>query len=187
MKTLYSFFIILLVLSCKGNQEADVKTAPTHTTSSTADEANSKDLNETSSTSEVTFNDQLYDTVYDAYLNVKGALVNTNGKVAQEKAVLLSQAVEGVSAISDTTRKAIKTIIAESDVKKQRAAFEIVSQDLEVVLSKNVASGTIYKQYCPMAFNGKGAYWLSDSKEVRNPYFGDQMLTCGVVDSEIEN
>lgn len=37
----------------------------------------------------------------------------------------------------------------------------------------------IYYQYCPMAFNNKGAYWLSNTEEIRNPYFGDKMLTCG--------
>lgn len=37
----------------------------------------------------------------------------------------------------------------------------------------------IYYQYCPMAFDNKGAYWLSDTEEIRNPYFGDKMLTCG--------
>jgi hypothetical protein len=37
----------------------------------------------------------------------------------------------------------------------------------------------IYYQYCPMAFDNKGAYWLSESEEIRNPYFGDKMLTCG--------
>ncbi len=37
----------------------------------------------------------------------------------------------------------------------------------------------IYYQYCPMAFNNTGAYWLSNSEEIKNPYFGDKMLTCG--------
>ena len=30
-----------------------------------------------------------------------------------------------------------------------------------------------------MAFDNKGAYWLSEEKEIRNPYFGSKMLTCG--------
>ena len=47
-------------------------------------------------------------------------------------------------------------------------------------------SGTIYKQYCPMAFNNEGAYWLSESKDIMNPYFGDRMLKCGRVDAEIQ-
>jgi Cu(I)/Ag(I) efflux system membrane fusion protein len=37
----------------------------------------------------------------------------------------------------------------------------------------------IYYQFCPMAFDNKGAYWLSETQEIRNPYFGDQMMTCG--------
>ena len=38
---------------------------------------------------------------------------------------------------------------------------------------------TAYFQYCPMANNDKGAYWLSSKKDILNPYFGDAMLTCG--------
>jgi Cu(I)/Ag(I) efflux system membrane fusion protein len=37
-----------------------------------------------------------------------------------------------------------------------------------------------------MAFNNEGAYWLSDSEQIRNPYFGDKMLTCGVVKEKLQ-
>jgi hypothetical protein len=78
-------------------------------------------------------------------------------------------------------------VSGSEDVKEQRIAFEDVSKIMEVLVSGNkITSGAIYKQYCPMAFNGKGAYWLSNSNEVRNPYFGDQMLKCGLVDKEIK-
>jgi Cu(I)/Ag(I) efflux system membrane fusion protein len=36
-----------------------------------------------------------------------------------------------------------------------------------------------------MAFNDKGAYWLSDKEAIRNPYFGDKMLTCGSVEETL--
>ena len=49
-----------------------------------------------------------------------------------------------------------------------------------------ITSGEVYKQYCPMAFEGKGGYWLSNSKEVRNPYYGDKMLKCGSVQETIQ-
>ena len=42
-----------------------------------------------------------------------------------------------------------------------------------------------YRQFCPMAFDFKGAFWLSDSEEILNPYFGEEMLTCGNVDVEL--
>jgi Cu(I)/Ag(I) efflux system membrane fusion protein len=38
---------------------------------------------------------------------------------------------------------------------------------------------TVYYQFCPMANNNKGAYWLSESKVIRNPYFGEKMINCG--------
>jgi Cu(I)/Ag(I) efflux system membrane fusion protein len=28
-------------------------------------------------------------------------------------------------------------------------------------------------------FNKTGAYWLSESADIRNPYYGEAMLTCG--------
>jgi len=177
--------MIVLLVACKGTTEADVKITPapgdTREVVSTT-----KDLDSTESASEVTFSDQKYGSVYLSYLAVKAAMVNTNATTAQKEATALSQAADGIVEISEETRKSIKTIISETDIKTQRAAFEKVSKDLEVLFSGKITSGTIYKQYCPMAFNGEGGYWLSDSKEVRNPYYGDQMLTCGVVDSEIE-
>ena len=39
----------------------------------------------------------------------------------------------------------------------------------------------LYIQHCPMADQEKGADWLSREKEIRNPYFGKSMLTCGEV------
>jgi hypothetical protein len=49
-----------------------------------------------------------------------------------------------------------------------------------------VSSGAVYKAYCPMANNNQGATWLSDSKEIRNPYFGDKMLKCGSLKEELK-
>jgi Cu(I)/Ag(I) efflux system membrane fusion protein len=38
---------------------------------------------------------------------------------------------------------------------------------------------TVFYQFCPMMNDGKGAYWLSETKDIRNPYYGEAMLTCG--------
>lgn len=73
-------------------------------------------------------------------------------------------------------------IAQTSDVEEQRKHFETLSDNLiEAVEYFGVVENTIYRQYCPMAFRDKGAYWLSAEKEIRNPYFGDKMLTCGEV------
>ncbi len=44
----------------------------------------------------------------------------------------------------------------------------------------------LYSQFCPMADNNKGGFWLSLEEEIQNPYFGDAMLTCGSVEQIIE-
>ena len=54
------------------------------------------------------------------------------------------------------------------------------------LVEANIATGKLYYQYCPMAFNNKGAYWLSNEEAIRNPYFGDKMLKCGLVERDIE-
>jgi hypothetical protein len=56
---------------------------------------------------------------------------------------------------------------------------------MESVLEGAISTGEIYKQFCPMAFEGKGDYWYSTSSEIRNPYFGDKMLKCGRVEKVI--
>jgi hypothetical protein len=46
--------------------------------------------------------------------------------------------------------------------------------------------GSVYVAYCPMANNNEGANWLSNDKEIKNPYFGDKMLRCGSVKETIQ-
>ena len=43
----------------------------------------------------------------------------------------------------------------------------------------------LYATFCPMAFDNKGAYWVSETKEIKNPYFGEKMLKCGSVKEEL--
>ena len=52
-----------------------------------------------------------------------------------------------------------------------------------VGLAMNIKSptDTLYVQKCPMANSNKGAIWISTEKEIKNPYYGDAMLTCGSV------
>ena len=74
-----------------------------------------------------------------------------------------------------------------SDVEEQRKNFETLSDNLiSAVAYFGVEENTVYKQYCPMAFKDKGAFWLSGEKEIRNPYFGEAMLTCGEVKDEFK-
>lgn len=69
----------------------------------------------------------------------------------------------------------IKTI---DDLKKQRQVFEQISDELVAAIKLFGISDKVYLFYCPM-FGGDGANWLSASRDVENPYFGQSMLKCG--------
>ena len=71
---------------------------------------------------------------------------------------------------------------AAKDIDAQRTLYADLSKDfIERVKGSGLNSGEIYVEYCPMALNNKGAAWLSNQKEIRNPYFGESMMTCGEV------
>lgn len=116
----------------------------------------------------------------DAYLAIKDALVETNAEKASEAAKSFMKANT-----NDQLTASLETIANTTDVKAQRAAFETLSMNMYDIVKANKGETVLYKQYCPMAFNNKGAYWLAAEQEVNNPYFGDMMLHCGSVEETI--
>ena len=84
---------------------------------------------------------------------------------------------------------AAQMLLSETDktTERKRIHFDMMSNTLYALLKdaglKNV---TIYHQYCPMAFNDQGAYWLSKYPEIENPYFGDKMLECGEITDTLQ-
>lgn len=120
-------------------------------------------------------------TIVDFYLDLKDALVETDAERAKNAAYALRE----VSSNDDFT--ASLDIIAETeDIAIQRAAFEDISKFVYQIVKTEGHATTLYKQYCPMAFDNKGAYWLAAEEEVNNPYFGWMMLHCGSVQETIE-
>ena len=76
----------------------------------------------------------------------------------------------------------LDAISTNQDLEKQRAYLVVLNENM-VALAMNIQSptDTLYVQKCPMANSNKGAIWLSTEKEIKNPYYGDAMLTCGSV------
>ncbi|MBN3582309.1 DUF3347 domain-containing protein [Algoriphagus aestuarii] len=135
----------------------------------------------------VSFENKEVSAIVGSYLKLKDALVETDGEKAKHSAgelvsKLQDSSLEGIAEMEIEAKK-----IAEStDPAVQRVSFDVLSnQMVTLVKSSNLTEGKLYKQYCPMAKNNEGAYWLSTSSEIRNPYFGDKMLKCGSVEEEI--
>lgn len=134
--------------------------------------------------------------VVEAYLQLKDAFVATDEELSESTAQLSLESLNKVdmSLLKGeahnfwmTELKLMKDnlngIISMKGIEMKRSHFEIVSDHLTIAIKsfgfelKN--TNTLYLQFCPMAFNNKGAYWLSDVEEISNPYFGDVMLRCG--------
>jgi len=118
------------------------------------------------------------------YFSVKNALVNTNAKDAKSAAEkLVASLGEGMTEL----KTLVKGMAAKEDVELIRKDFDQLSASMYTVLKANSdkKEATVYKQYCPMAFNNQGAFWLSSEAEIKNPYFGDKMLKCGKVQEEL--
>lgn len=46
-------------------------------------------------------------------------------------------------------------------------------------------AGPIFRAYCPMAFQNKGAAWLQAGETIQNAYFASKMLRCGEIRARI--
>ena len=126
-------------------------------------------------------------TVLSRYLDIKDALVKTDSKTANLAAKEMFDILDGKSdKLSKKLMTDAKAISASSDVKMQRKHFDTLSQNVyDYVKASGEKDGPVYKQFCPMAFNNTGAYWLAAEKEINNPYFGSMMLHCGSVKEEL--
>mgnify|MGYP000315442085 CR=1 FL=1 len=89
---------------------------------------------------------------------------------------------------SKSIKKTLKNLAKTTKLETQRVEFLNLSNSLlEIVRALGIEmpdSKKLYLDFCPMADNNKGGYWLSSEKEIKNPFFGLQMHTCGSVKEE---
>lgn len=134
---------------------------------------------------EMEFKDQKMAAVYGHYDHIKTSLVMSDAAEAQKGGQMLVEALQDAGG-KENAMSAAQKIAQSSELNVQRTAFSDLSAAMEEMMAGTLATGAIYKQFCPMAFEGKGGYWLSSSEEIRNPYYGDKMLKCGSVRDTIE-
>ncbi|KOS05401.1 mercury transporter [Flavobacterium akiainvivens] len=130
--------------------------------------------------------------VYTSYFTLKDALVKSNGVAAATASAQLVKALKAVPMDKmehsahmvwmknlPALQEGAEHIAETKDIKHQRDHFVTLSDALYTVAKAFEMDETVYYQHCPMYNNGKGANWLSLDKEVKNPYYGSKMLSCG--------
>ena len=139
--------------------------------------------------------------VLEKYLELKDAFVETDEAKVEAKARLVIEALDKVDMgllkgdahiewmkIQKPLKENLNGIIQMKGIEMKRSHFSIVSDKLTEALKMFGVhtDKTVYLEFCPMANDNNGAYWVSLDKEIKNPYFGDKMLTCGEVKQVIQ-
>ena len=104
--------------------------------------------------------------------------VNTNTidpKLKTEYIDIADDAKEHTEHIGDNVGK----------IDHQREHFVMLSKDVNDLIKIFGAKQKLYQDFCPMYNEGKGAIWISESKEIKNPYYGSKMLTCGSMKKQL--
>ena len=138
--------------------------------------------------------------IVEHYLHLKNALANDNTKDAAaagkeiviamgklDKSLLTAEQKKLYEDVEDDAREHAEHIGENAgNIKHQREHFDILSNDVYDLVKAFGSGQVLYKDFCPMYNDKKGAIWLSEFKEIKNPYYGKKMLTCGSIKEEIK-
>lgn len=182
--------IALVFTSCKENKKDQDDNDGTHVEMKNEDHSKMKHNNELAENSSTT-------KIIDAYIQIKNGLVadSKDNTAKGATAMLTAFSKFDMTKLSNEAHKSYMEIyesakeqaehIVKSPIAHQREHFETLSADVGDLIELLGTEKTLYKDFCPMANKNKGAYWLSEIKEIRNPYFGARMLKCGAVKDQI--
>ncbi len=138
--------------------------------------------------------------VLDSYIELKNALVADNTEVAatagktvldaldkfDQSSIAEAQKQEVIDIIEDAREHAEHISENSGKMDHQREHFEVLSIDVNDLIAITGTDRVLYKTFCPMYNEGKGGIWLSETKEIKNPYLGSKMMKCGEIQEEIK-
>jgi len=156
----------------------------TVTTSSVADEMNTVSVKE----------------IINAYLQMKNAFTEDNSTGAASAGKKLETAFKNFdkSSLTAAQKKTYEDVEADAkehaehiganggNIEHQREHFELLSKDIYDLVKAFGGGQVLYKDFDSMYNSRKGAFWLSETKEIKNPYMGKAMLTSGSIKEEIK-
>lgn len=167
IKVVFMSLLLSMVFSCKKDQKTEDRHSKTEDNNAKLASIEFKNVNDANT--------------FEHYIEIKNALVGTDAAKAKKAAARLIEVAN-----NNELKEAAAFITLQDEVEKQREAFIDVTAQMEKVVKSSLSSGKVYKQFCPMAFDNTGGFWLSTEKEIKNPYFGDRMLKCGVIKETIK-
>jgi hypothetical protein len=140
------------------------------------------------------------DGIVSNYLKIKNALMKDDSKAAANasKSIVVTLNEVGTNSLDAKQMKKYNDIADDAKehaghignnagkIDQQRAHFAILSKDVNDLIKTFGTKQKLYQDYCPMYDEGKSGYWISEIKEIRNPYYGSEMLSCGRIEKTIQ-
>jgi len=138
--------------------------------------------------------------IVNAYLQMKNSLTEDNSSGAATAGKKLEAAIKNFdkSALTEAQKETFKDVEVDArehaehigangdNIAHQREHFELLSIDIYDLVKAFGGGQVLYKDYDPMFNNGKGAFWLSETQEIKNPYMGKAMVNSGTIQEEIK-
>lgn len=166
--------LLFSLISC---QNAEQNTVSTQDSTSVAQVDNSPP---------VRLEDENIQAIYTAYIQLKDDLVEGKHEEAKKSSAQLAEKLKAQKGCENTALIANK-IAAAKALPEQRKEFTFLNADvIPLMKHASLKEGVVYVQRCPMANEGDGGEWLASEKNIRNPYYGDEMMECGSVIEEIK-
>jgi hypothetical protein len=183
-------FIAFTTLSCKNETKKTDTDENMHVTEANHDEGSMEHKTDYQKNPATT-------PIIEAYIQIKNGLVDDSKEKAANGAEALLKAFSAfdMTQLTTETHKEYMEIlesakehtehIVKGTIDNQREHFEPLSTNISDMIALLGTEKTLYKDFCPMANNNKGAYWLSEVRGIKNPYFGAKMMKCGNVREQI--
>ena len=125
----------------------------------------------------------------DGYTDAAAKVTQINNALGSVDMKLLSGETHDIwMKQSGALKKILSDASKAGDIEQLRQAFALLSEQMFILARRFGPPGgaVFYQLKCPMAFNNRGATWLQQDKEARNPYFGSAMPQCGSVIEVVE-
>jgi Protein of unknown function (DUF3347) len=138
--------------------------------------------------------------IVKGYLSLKNALTADNTKEAATAGMALEATFKSFNkaALSAEQKKVFEDVEEDArehaehigsnggNIAHQREHFDTLSKDIYALVKSFGAGQQLYQDFCPMYNDKKGAIWLSETKDIKNPYYGKKMLSCGSMKEELK-
>lgn len=126
--------------------------------------------------------DPQVENILDQYFRIHASLAKDTTQGVDDAAQKIGQLASTAGVVDPQVQKLLLQLqkaasqIQGKDLKLAREQFFELSKPLLVYLNQYYSGKRdFYRYYCDMAKKG----WIQPFKEVRNPYYGSAMLTCG--------